>query len=213
MKTVEIVTIVIRIFALWVLVQAAGQFLTSSIWLIMIAIQTGLVAVGSPNSQEVALIVALIFVVVYAALAVALFLSAPRVARVVCIGQTNASTVIDVTRIRAGQAYHIATFVTGIIMLGTAIQPALTGVSNLLSIRGLSNFGAAYGAINLVTAALRAVVGVFLVFGSKQIAIWLASLRYDPDHVPNQRISLRVLLVLATVIAVVLILMRFLVRS
>ncbi len=217
MKIAEIATVVIRLVALWMIVHVAGTLLTNVAWMVILVIQGGPAGISSINSQFIGLSVYVAAALVYVGAAVALFLLAPRVGRLISRSQDAASTSIDVTRIGAGQAYHIATFVTGVILVTTAIRPAAQGVAGLLTtsaaIRWAGGVGGAYGLVNMVEAVTRAAFGVFLMFGAKQIAFWMASLRYDPDNVPNQRISLRLLLVLATVIAVVLILMRFLVQS
>ena len=59
-----------------------------------------------------------------------------------------------------------------------------------------------------ITLAVRIVAGVLLIFGSSTIGRLLANLRYDPDTIPKQQLSIAMLLVLLVLFAVVLAIIR-----
>ena len=89
-----------------------------------------------------------------------------------------------------GDVYRTACFVLGAYLLVSIAPP----VGRLLSaaFRGTPLSGSMAGSLagDLVTAVVYASVGLLLVFGSRRIADMLANLRYDPDTIPRQQLSL-----------------------
>jgi hypothetical protein len=99
-----------------------------------------------------------------------------------------------------GDIYRTACFVLGAYLLVSTARPAGLLVSNAVSGSWQPNQLAA----EAVTAVVYMFSGLLLVFGSHRIAEMLSSLRYDPDTVPRQQISLAMLLIVLVLIAVVL---------
>ena len=65
--------------------------------------------------------------------------------------------------------------------------------------------------VELIHFAVSLGFGLALIFGSRGIARFFASLGHDPDNVPAQQFGIRAILVLVVCVAVVLGLIRFLV--
>jgi hypothetical protein len=99
-----------------------------------------------------------------------------------------------------GDVYRTACFVLGAYLLVQAAESAGQFV-----IRGLQDGGTRD---QLVRSALSAAVsfasGLLLVFGSRKIADLVSNLRYDPETIPDQKVSIAMLLVVLALVAVVL---------
>jgi hypothetical protein len=61
---------------------------------------------------------------------------------------------------------------------------------------------------NVVPLLANAVGGALLVFGARPISDLLANLRYDPDTIPKQQISIALLLVALVAFALILTILR-----
>ena len=55
-----------------------------------------------------------------------------------------------------------------------------------------------------MTTVVYVATGVLLVFGSQRISELLLNLRYDPDTIPKQQLSIAMLLILVVLFAVIL---------
>jgi hypothetical protein len=108
-------------------------------------------------------------------------------------------------RIGAGDLFQIASFALGIYALLQMVSPAIRLVERLMAGSTYIGTSAIY---DVVLAGVFFVSGLLLVFGARRIAQFMANLRYDPDTLPSQQISLWVLLALIAVVAIVLGLMR-----
>ena len=59
-------------------------------------------------------------------------------------------------------------------------------------------------AADAITAAVYLATGLVLVFGSQRIGQFMSNLRYDPDTIPKQQVSLALLLLAILAFAVIL---------
>jgi hypothetical protein len=99
-----------------------------------------------------------------------------------------------------GDVYRTASFVLGVYLLVAASHPA-----GRLLVAGRS--GTTLGpsaAADAVTLVVHVASGLVLVFGSRRIAELLANLRYDPDTIPKQQLSLAMVLIFIVLVAVAL---------
>lgn len=144
-----------------------------------------------------------------AMLSVGLFLlwRAPRIAAKTYPEALPEGEPLRFGAIGAGDLYRITSFGIGIVFVvlalaaagriavGLALQPSFSG-----SMREIGD---------MATAIVYGLSGLVLVFGSRQIGAWLATLRYDPDTIPAQQFSLRVLLIVITLVGVAFAAMRY----
>lgn len=101
-------------------------------------------------------------------------------------------------RIGPGDIYHVACFVLGAFVFVKAAEPAGRMVN--AGFQG-SNYGMAGDAFTMI-AYMSA--GLLLVFGARRIGEGLSRMKYDPDSIVDQQISVRILLVLTALVAVAL---------
>lgn len=106
-------------------------------------------------------------------------------------------------RIGPGDVYRVACFVLGAYLVVQGAQSAantvVTGFDRQLS--GFSQPQLIQGGIN---ASIYFVSGLLLVFGSRPISELLLNLRYDPETIPQQQLSIAALLVVLVAVAVVI---------
>jgi hypothetical protein len=188
----ELVTVGLRLLALWLIIStiafaptvaysfvryteygATGSFATT-------AVVTSLCAAGGR------------FV-----LAVILFALSPRIADFVCRGIGGESAKIDT--LRPGHLYHIATFLMGIFVVMQALGPAARSL-----IAYASRTAGMQHAADLVHFLLALGLGVGLMFGARGMSRFFANLGYDPDNVPAQQFSVRTILLIVIAIAILL---------
>jgi hypothetical protein len=109
------------------------------------------------------------------------------------------------TRFSAGDIYHTVCFVLGAYLL---VQGSVSW-GNLT----VAAFSAGSGH-QLASAALTAIVytasGLLLVLGARRIGQLVSSLKHDPESIPQQQFSLKLLLTIAVLVAVVLGVLRML---
>jgi hypothetical protein len=149
-----------------------------------------------------------LFAMIQVVLAVLLFVFAPRLANRICAELPPASGDEAKLVAGAGDLYHIGCFLMGIFVLVRAVRPAILGLAAII---GTGRHLAAHEAANLVEGGLLIVLGLSLVFGSRGIAAFIVSLGYDPDTVPGQQFSLRLLMVLVLGCALLLFVLNILV--
>ena len=103
-------------------------------------------------------------------------------------------------RVGPGDIYHTACFVLGVCLLVPGIQSASEFATGAVSIGWQTN--------QLAHLAVSAVVyttsGLLLIFGSRRIANLMSSLQYDPDSIPRQQFSIKMLLIITVAVAVIL---------
>jgi len=114
-----------------------------------------------------------------------------------------ASGEIRFGRIGVGDLFRIASFLLGVHLLVEAAAPAGRIIA-LMMLRG--------DPVRIVGDALHSGVctaaGIVLIFGAKQIGRWLAGLRYDPNALPRQQVSIQGLLAWVLAVAIALALIR-----
>jgi len=101
---------------------------------------------------------------------------------------------------------------TGLWLLARAIRPGVRALVELVA-QGSSNlFPDPPIVAQLAEAALLVIVGIVLVFGSRGLSRFLASLGHDPENIPAQQFSLRLLLGIVIGFALLLIVLRAVLR-
>lgn len=109
--------------------------------------------------------------------------------------------------IGAGDLYRITSFGIGIVFVVLALA---AGARTAVGLALQSSFSGSIREIDdLATAIVYGLSGLVLTFGSRQIGAWMATLRYDPDTIPAQQFSLRVLLIVITLVGVALAAIRY----
>jgi hypothetical protein len=103
----------------------------------------------------------------------------------------------------AGDVYHVACFVLGVYLLVHTTQPVCRLVAAGMT-GAQSTWSRGQMAADAITAAVSLATGLVLVFGSQRISQFLSNLRYDPDTIPKQQVSLALLLLAILVFAVIL---------
>lgn len=108
-----------------------------------------------------------------------------------------------------GDVYRVACFVLGVYLLVHSAAPAAQLVISLLE-RERWSWQLRRGADDAVRAIVYFGSGILLIFGSRRIGTLISNLRYDPNTIPRQQMSLAFLLVLLVLIALALGLIRWL---
>jgi len=131
-------------------------------------------------------------------IAAGLFLASPRLADWICRDVADAPLT---SAPGAGDLYHLACFAMGLWMLVQAIQPGARALGSLI-FEGSAGFRVdMQTAIRLCHSGILVVFGLALIFGSRGLSRFLASLGHDPDNVPAQQFSLKLLVALVTAAA------------
>lgn len=102
-----------------------------------------------------------------------------------------------------GDVYRVACFVLGAYLMVQGAQSAADAVVFGFE-RQLSGFSQPQLVQGGVNASIYFVSGTLLVFGSRPISELLLNLRYDPDTIPKQQMSIAALLVFLVLVAVVI---------
>lgn len=108
------------------------------------------------------------------------------------------------SRIGPGDLYHIACFGLGIHFLISAAEP----LGRLVS-AGMEGFSADRLVGVAFTAVVYVAASLILTFGSQRIGKMLTGLRYDPDAIPKQQLSVSFLLGVMVFFAVLLGVLKF----
>jgi hypothetical protein len=137
-----------------------------------------------------------ISVVVQSAFGLGLILCAANVAARFYPEQVDATE--SQVRVGPGDIYHIACFVLGAFVFVLAVEPAGRIVNAGLQGQHYRIAGDAFTMIVFMST------GILLVFGASRIGKLLSGLRYDPDSVANQQFSVKILLILTGLVAVLL---------
>lgn len=136
-----------------------------------------------------------------------LLLRAPRIAAKTYPEARAEGEPLHFGAIGAGDLYRITSFGIGIVFVIFALAAAGRAAVGL-SLQ--SSFSGSMREIDdLATATIYGLSGLVLTFGSRQIGAWMATLRYDPDTIPAQQFSLRVLLIVITLVGVAFAAMRY----
>ncbi len=134
-------------------------------------------------------------------LGAALTYCAPRIAAV--FYPPHAETERLQINVGPGDVYRTASFVLGAYLLVHAVQPACRLV--VAGFRGIpGGWQESQLVVDAVTMIVNTAAGTLLVFGSNWIGKFLSNLRYDPDTIPKQQISIAAMLVLILLFALCL---------
>lgn len=136
-----------------------------------------------------------------------LFRRAPRIAAKMYPEALAESEPLRFGAIGAGDLYRITSFGIGIVFVVFALAAAGRAAVGLAL---QSSFSGSMREIDdLATATVYGLSGLVLTFGSGQIGTWMATLRYDPDTIPAQQFSLRMLLIVITLVGVAFAALRY----
>lgn len=141
-------------------------------------------------------------VIVQAALGLGLIFYAPVVAARFYREQADAGE--SQVCVGPGDIYPTACFVLGVFLFVSAAEPAGRVVNAGFQGQPHRMAGDAFTMFAYIAA------GILLVFGSRRIGELLSSLRYDPESIPKQQFSVKILLIVTTLLAVLLGAMRWL---
>jgi hypothetical protein len=141
-------------------------------------------------------------------IAAGLFLASPRLADWICRDAADGPLS---SAPGAGDLYHIACFVMGLWMLVQAIQPGAQALGSLISRGNATLLLDTQTVVGLCHSGILVLFGLALIFGSRGLSRFLASLGHDPDNVPAQQFSLKLLVALVTASALLLLTMRLLI--
>ncbi len=111
-----------------------------------------------------------------------------------------------------GDAYRIASFLFGVFLLVHVPEPTVRLIVAAMNETIWGN-ASAKTAADAISAGVYLVAGLGLLFGSRGIGQMLSSIRYDPDRIPRQQISLWTILAAIAAFAVVLGLVRLMTRG
>lgn len=116
---------------------------------------------------------------------------------------TDVGSEASQVRVGPGDVYRVACFVLGAYLLVLGAQSAADTVAIGFErhLMGLSQPQLIQGGID---ASIYFVSGLLLVFGSQPISELLLNLRYDPETIPQQQLSIAALLVVLVAVAVVI---------
>jgi hypothetical protein len=137
--------------------------------------------------------------VIETSLGIALIGLGPRLARYLYPETENPSTD-SARQIGPGDLYHTDCFVLGVYLLVQAVEPGSQIALTAIQGQGLAAL-MAESASTLIVLVTYLVAGLVLVFGARPISAFLSHLRYDPQTIPKQHISLGILLIVIVVIA------------
>lgn len=136
---------------------------------------------------------------------IGVILLAGRISRRVYPASDRTADSIAFGRVGAGDLYHIASFVMGVYMLIQAVEPVVRFLGGTMGAGPFSMEPWARGGVHdMITAAIYGVSGLVLIFGGPGIAQAMAAVPRDSDKVPVPQFSIRMLLILGVVFAIVL---------
>jgi len=193
-----------------VLLRVLGMFLLA--WSLEKLLESGFLAyywwtTFAPTSIEIGTAYVLVTALALLSVGFFLFRRAPRIAAKMYPEALAESEPLRFGAIGAGDLYRITSFGIGIVFVVFALAAAGRAAVGLAldSSASWSN----RDITDLATFAVYGLSGLVLVFGSRQIGTWMATLRYDPDTIPAQQFSLRMLLIVITLVGVAFAALRY----
>ncbi len=137
-----------------------------------------------------------------------LLLGAPRIAAKFYPENLASAEPLRFGPIGVGDLYRIVTFGIGTVLIVVGCAFGARAAVGLMTTR--RDFWSDQTILDfLIAFAIYGLSGLVLVFGSRQIGEWMATLRYDPDTIPAQQFSLRALLIVITLVGVAFAAMRY----
>jgi hypothetical protein len=176
------------------------------VWFVVHAVISGAQAIASMNlilpatgfSLSAYLIAVEAVAAVQLGLGLVLVFGGPRIASHFYRDEPVANHVPS--RIGPGDLYHVASYLLGVYFLVQGLEACAAIAFRLLSGKVPSNLRA----YPEMAAIISTVSGLLLIFGARRIAEMLSLLRHDPDSLPRQQFSLKLLLGITFAIAMVL---------
>jgi hypothetical protein len=189
--------VALRILGMWyVFASIVGLASTVASWQLIAG------SIGGQNVGGYVLLEALILAV-QLAMSVALIRWAPAIAARFYPADSSlpdAENPESRLRVGPGDVYHTACFVLGAYLLVQGVKSAGEMTIGAVSFGSQANQLARAAVIAIVDTAS----GLLLIFGSRGIAQFLSNLRYDPDSIPRQQFSIKLLLIITFIVAVIL---------
>lgn len=196
----QLMEVALRVLGVWFVAQAVFD---TAQWAASYSFFPGTMGVTQAAFFAAAVIVG----AVQLALGIALIFVASRIANRFYANEPaaeGAPSRIGLSQIGPGHLYHVASYLLGAYFLVYGIQAAAA-----LAIRAMSS---SVPADQMATPGTTAVVyigsGLLLIFGARRIAEMLSLVRYDPDSIPQQQFSLKLLLGITVAAAVALVVLK-----
>jgi hypothetical protein len=194
MKARLLLEVAIRLLGLWMSFESFVEGVA------FLSYMPGLLG-GQVPGAEYYLVTVAVSVVAKVVVGVIALIKAPRIASWIYPDESGDSEIA--LGVRPGDLYHIACFILGTYFLvhgvSLAAQSSFELVNGFASDRFVSR---------LLTFLVYFGSGLLLVFGGRRIAEWMAAIKYDPDSVPKQQFSIRLLLIVTFVVALILSIVR-----
>jgi hypothetical protein len=183
----------LRLIGLWYVFAAIESVVNSASYVLH-----GYLNQSTANYSFAGATIAVVVAMAKLAMAVFIIYLAPAIAA--RFYPTESEPVDAKPAIGPGDVYHTACFVLGAYFLVQGGAMAIPFVAQLVtgSVRGIPTEYA--GAMFLV----HTVSGLLLIYGARPIAEFIGSIRHDPDSIPNQQLSLKMLLIVTGIVAVIL---------
>jgi len=108
-------------------------------------------------------------------------------------------------RVGPGDLYRIASYVLGVCVLLQAVEPATRTLVLVIH----RDVGSTLH-VELAEACVMLVLGIGLIFGAGGIATFFERLRYDPNRVPTQQLSIPLMLLIILICALLVGIVRYL---
>lgn len=209
LRILQLTTVGLRLMAIWLLcsvVVAASRAVPSVAYYVL-----GGAASGLPKMGPTLAVTILAPLATNIGLATILYIYAPRIARRILPAWPLEDDAPRFAGITSGDLYHIAAFLLGVWVLVQAAKPSAVTAVTLMD-RQPGTAWPRESVVALAEALILLVAGGILVFGSRGLAKFLDGLRHEADGTPAQRFSLALLIAITVGIAMVLALIRLLVK-
>ena len=182
----------LRLIGLWYVFAAIESLVNSVSYLFY-----GYLGPAPFNFNVVASVVAVVVALAQFAIALVIIRWAPKIAARFYRAEAHLHDLR--LAIGPGDIYHTACFMLGTYCL---IQGATFGVM------ALAYYKSAYQGMPIQYSGAAVLVysasGLLLIFGARPIAEFIGRIRHDPNSIPNQQFSLKMLLIVTGIVAVIL---------
>lgn len=186
-----LIEVALRVLGLWFLLNSVVTMTETASW------HLANVLAGGSDVGTHFLVLSGVAVAVQLALGVMLIRWAPGMAA--RFYPPDAEKPEPQIRVGPGDIYQTACFVLGVYLLVRGVESV-----GRLAIGALSFSPGPQLASVAVSAMVYTASGLLLIFGSRRIGQLVSNLRYDPDSIPQQQFSLKLLLIITGLVAVIL---------
>jgi len=202
----QVLTVALRVMALWFMfwaIEASSTAIASMSVLLLPGVRE---SVSIPRVPILA--TTLIPIFVRFILGVGLLVYSSRIASRLYPELGEAGQQVKFGSVGAGDVYRIASFLLGVYVLLEAVRPAVHGFVALIQYER-SRTIPVHAIPDLVVACVFVLAGLFLIFGARRVAEVFENVRYDPNTIPAQQFSLRLLLLVILICAALLGMIRY----